>query len=103
MISLETFRRLVRLNGARSTDYRLCFGSPAGQRVLMDLAPYCAAADPLVVTDPDNGPVDVPRTMMLIGRHQVFQRINNHLHLTPEQLYALYDGRAVDQLGDHNA
>jgi hypothetical protein len=96
-ISETELQRALDFRRAGQADYQMTFASPAGRRVLGDLMRYCGALDALVATDPGNGPVDVPRTMMLIGRHQVFRHINNHLHLNPEQLYALYDGRAVQQ------
>ena len=98
-ITPEYHRDLIGFASSRKADYQLCFKSPAGQRVLGNLAPFCCASDPTLVTAPNHGPVDIHRTMILIGRRDVWLRIQNHLNLTPEQLYALYDGRAV-QIGE---
>ena len=66
----------------RERAYRLAFSSPAGKAVLADLAKFCRATE--TVFNPDPRLTDV-----LIGRNEVFRRIQNHIHLTPEELYAL--------------
>src|SRR5437016_3602967 len=66
--------------------YRRAFGHYAGQAVLIDLAKFCRAERSCF--DPD------PRIhAVLEGRREVFLRIQSHLRLTPEQLYALYAGQ----------
>lgn len=69
----------------RSVDYRLAFGQPAGQQVLIDLAKFCRANHTCFHEDPRMHAV-------LEGRREVWLRIQNHLNLTPEQLLALYGG-----------
>ncbi len=71
----------------RKTDYQFAFGSPAGQRVLMDLAPFCRAAETCGV------PGDRDKTMILIGRNEVWLRIQQHLNLSQEDLFLLYSGQ----------
>ena len=39
----ETVRKTFDYLRHRKTAYQLCFGSPAGQRVLLDLAQFCRA------------------------------------------------------------
>lgn len=72
----------------RKTDYQLVFSSVAGQRVLADLARFCRAE--ATCFDPDQRKTDA-----LIGRHEVFLRITQHLRFSPEQLYAIYDGNTI--------
>lgn len=69
---------------ARRRNYQLCFGSPAGRAALADLAVFCRAAETCFHADPRLHAV-------LEGRREVWLRIQEHLHLTPEQLYGLYD------------
>lgn len=82
----------------RTRAYKLCFGSPAGQEVLVDLASFCRAAAPC--WDDDS------RLHALTeGRREVFLRIARHLHLTNEQVFALYTGQPVNALltGENDA
>lgn len=72
----------------RKRAYQLWFGSPAGQEVLRDLAQFCRADKSCF--DPD------PRVHAgLEGRREVWLRIMEHLHLSPEQLYALRGGQTL--------
>lgn len=71
----------------RKRDYLTVFSSPAGQRVLMDLTTFCRAAETFVV------PGDRDRTYVLAGRLETWLRIEQHLNLTPEELFRLYAGR----------
>lgn len=74
--------------GNRRKAYRLAFGSPAGQEVLMDLVAFCRAASTTFHEDPRV-------SAALEGRREVFLRIQQHLNLTPEQLFSLYGGHTV--------
>jgi hypothetical protein len=81
---------------ARAVDYRTTFGSPSGQRVLEDLARIC------FITTRDESAYargDANETMFRLGCQEVFRTICLHLHLSPEQLFALYTGRNV-KIGD---
>src|ERR1035437_5755737 len=73
----------------RKRSYQLCFGSPSGNEVLIDLSKFCRAVESCVV------PGNADKTLILEGRREVWLRITNHQHLTTEQLYALYDGRNI--------
>ena len=70
----------------RKQAYQLSLTSPAGQKVLADLAKFCRAND--TCFDPD------PRIhAVLEGRREVFLRIQRHLNLSPDQLLELDSGR----------
>lgn len=71
----------------RQRDYQQCFSSPAGQRVLVDFADFMRAAESCGI------PGDRDKTFTLIGRHECWLRIQNHLNLDPEQLFRLATGR----------
>lgn len=88
---------MVNIRGAidwlriRKTNYQLTFElrQPANQAVLIDLARYCRANETCVVKgDPD-------ATRVLEGRREAWLRIQQHLQLTPEQLFALYSGNTA--------
>lgn len=81
----------------RIIGYVQTFRSPPGiAYVLPDLAEYCRAAEEVVPAD-----VTDPYTIgIYIGRHQVWRRINDHLHLDEEEMYALAKGRASLKPGD---
>lgn len=57
--------------------------------MLADLAVYSRAAETCGVAG------DRDKTFSLIGRNEVWLRIQQHLALAPEQLLALYDARTV--------
>lgn len=78
----------------RKRAYALCFGSPAGNEVLIDLVRFCRAAETCVV------PGDHDRTLILEGRREVFLRISQHMNLSSDQLFALYDRRTIQQPAD---
>lgn len=78
----------------RKRDYQLTFDmhSVHAQRVLMDLAKFCRASETCVV------PGDQRMTDVLEGRREVFLRIQNHLNLPADQLYAMFAGRPFNPL-----
>lgn len=67
--------------------YQICFNSPAGQEVLIDLADQCRAAESCGV------PGNRDATFTLIGRHEIWLRIQNYLNLTPDMLFRLATGK----------
>lgn len=71
----------------RKRDYQLCFGSPAGKKVLEDLARFCFIStldeDAYARGDPNE-------TMMRLGCQKVFRHITMHLSLTTENLMSIY-------------
>lgn len=80
----EEVAKTIEVNEALIRAYRLSFGSPAGQEVLLDLMGFCRFRAPL------NEPV-----LLDEGKRQVFVRIMNFLSFTPEQLQQFYSGRPV--------
>ena len=64
--------------------YQLAFKTPAGEAVLIDLAPFCRARETCVV------PGDSDKTYVLEGRRETYLRIQDYLELTPEQLRDKY-------------
>lgn len=73
----------------RKQSYQLAYGSPAGQAVLQDLAKFCRASETTFHEDPRI-------SAALEGRREVWLRIQNHLHLSSEQLLAIYSGRQIN-------
>jgi len=71
----------------RRLAYQLTFkkGNYAGQEVLIDLAKFCRA-------NKSTFHEDARLHAVLEGRREVWLRISNHLNLSSEQLFALYNG-----------
>ena len=81
-------RRTMEFLRSRRRAYCQTFLSGTGQIVLNDLIKFCRANE--TCFDPD------PRIhAVLEGRREVFLRIQQHLNLTPEQLFTLYNGGAI--------
>lgn len=100
----EAAGRLFDFLKRRRQAYQQTFGKNnfAAQEVLMDLALFCRANQTTFHEDPRISAV-------LQGRHEVWLRITNHLHLSSEQLFALYNGnqfsaatRKLSNEGDDN-
>lgn len=72
----------------RKTAYQLTFqkDQPANVEVMIDLARFCRANETCVVKG------DRDASLVLEGRREVWLRIQQHLGLTPEQLFSLYSG-----------
>lgn len=68
--------------------YALVFGNYAGQMVMTDLIKFCRATK-------STWSDDERHHARLEGRREVILRINEHLHLSSEKLYALYDGKSI--------
>jgi hypothetical protein len=83
-------RTLVFLRDRRAA-YRVAFSSPAGELVLADLRQFCRA-NASVFDDSQR------RTDVAIGRHEVWLRITQHLHLTEDQLLRLYNGQPIREI-----
>ena len=91
-MTLEELRiRALDFLRRRKGAYQRVFSSPAGNDVLIDLAQFCRAN--VTTFDPD------PRIHAAMeGRREVWLRITQHLNLSSEQLYKLYNGnRALKQ------
>lgn len=83
----------------RKRDYQFTFkNSISGQAVLHDLAKFCRANTTTFHEDPRIHAA-------LEGRREVWLRIQNHLNLTPEQLFALFNGQNIPviQTGEDDA
>lgn len=72
--------------GDRKRAYQLTFpfSNPAQRIVLEDLATFCRANESCAV------PGNHDASLILEGRREVWLRIQQHLHLSPEQLMQLY-------------
>lgn len=83
----EVAGRAFDLLKKRRLAYMLTFKKDnfAAQEVLIDLAKFCRANESTYHSDPSLKDV-------LIGRREVWLRIANHLNLSSEQLFALYNG-----------
>lgn len=69
----------------RQDAYRATFNAPSAYLVLRDLAKFCRAHESTF--HPEHSMSD-----RLDGRREVWLRIQQHLQLTPEQLWELYGG-----------
>ena len=68
---------------SRGQSYRAVFKGVQGERVLSDLAKFCRANKSTFHTDQRIEGV-------LQGRREVFLRIQQHLNLTEDELFTLY-------------
>lgn len=73
---------------SRKRDYQFTFGSPAGQAVLYDLARFCRA-------NQTTFSADARLHAVAEGRREVWLRIQNHLGMTPAQLFEFYSNQPV--------
>lgn len=75
----------------RKKAYQLTFqlNQPSNVIVMEDLAKFCRAAETCVV------PGDRDKSLVLEGRREVWLRIQQHLQLQPEVLFALYSGNSL--------
>jgi hypothetical protein len=80
-----TLSKLLAFLGQRSAAYRTLFNpnTPWGKAVLADLANFCRASASTWDDNPSKRDV-------LIGRREVWLRIQDHLRLTPEQLAEIF-------------
>lgn len=81
----------------RKRAYQLALRSPAGQEVLHDLLRFCRGAETAAV------PGDRDKTMMLLGRQEVWLRIQQHLNLTEQELFQLYAGNGIQIVAEENS
>lgn len=87
---LEQIRAFV---FGRRAAYVRTFNSPGAQPVLEDLARFCRAAESTF--DPD------PRVAAVLeGRREVWLRIQQHLRLSPDELFDIATGKGSDKLND---
>lgn len=89
MSPAEFLDRLRVALGERRHAYQMTFRGPLGEVVLKDLARFCRAHESTFQTD--------PRAHALAeGRREVWLRLQNHLKLSPDELWALYSGRPAE-------
>lgn len=98
---MKHFPNIFEFIARRKTAYQLTFEKhqPANQEVLADLAQFCRAAETTLVSGADNR-LDTERSLVLQGRREVWIRLQNHLNLSPADLYRLagapYDKRTQE-------
>lgn len=82
----EIVERVMRFLALRKRAYQIVFNNNVSATgiVLADLAKFCRANETTFHPDPR-------LHAALEGRREVFLRIANHLNLTTEQLYAIYN------------
>lgn len=80
---------------SRRTQYQTTFRGPVAAGVLKDLARFCRAHESTAHTD-------THAAARLDGRREVWLRVQNHLNLSPDQLWELYSGRPAQRNGDSN-
>lgn len=95
MMTRDLVGKALDLFRFRKRDYQLTFTSPSGQNVLRDLAVFCRANENAAV------PGNRDATMILVGRREVWLLIQKQLHLTSEELFALYGGKTIQRLAQH--
>ena len=69
----------------RATAYRRVFAGPNADVVLRDLAKFCRAGKSTFHPDPHIA-------ARLDGRREVWLRVQDHVHLSNDQLMKLYGG-----------
>ncbi len=69
---------------SRRGDYQAVFRNPRGEKVLEDLARFCRAHKSTAHADPYIA-------ARLDGRREVFLRIQEHLRLSDDELWRLYN------------
>lgn len=80
----ELYFRTIDFLRFRSRAYKLTFPDPKNNEVLKDLARFCRA-DRTCFQESER------KTLIAIGRHEVWLRIIQHLKLQPDQLYEIYN------------
>lgn len=70
----------------RQRAYQTTFINPIGEQVLADLAKFCRAHETTFHPDPNVA-------HRLDGRREVWLRIQQHLNLSQEDLWHLYNGK----------
>lgn len=93
-LSERALRAIDRLR-LRKQHYQHTFNTPVGNEVLIDLARFCRANETCFHAD-------ARLHAVAEGRREVFLRIQQHLQLSSEQLFALYQGNLALKPGDKN-
>jgi hypothetical protein len=69
----------------RKSAYKVAFGGNSGKRVLADLKRYCRANKPTFSGE------DSLKAAFLEGRRDVFLRIQEHIHISDQELHNLIE------------
>lgn len=88
---MSLFEKVRDFISRRRNAYCKTFLTPYGDEVLKDLAKFCRAIETTYHTDPRVHAA-------LEGRREVWLRIQKHLQLTDEQLWAMHAPAAVQPL-----
>ena len=84
--------RLLDYITGRKRAYQLTFGAPVAHDVMRDLAKFCRATETCFHPDPRIHAA-------LEGRREVWNRIQNHINLSPHELYRIYNpGQPIEGL-----
>lgn len=75
--------------GERRYAYQKTFQGPLADVVLKDLARFCRAHESTFHTD-------ARAHAVAEGRREVWLRIQNHIRLSPDELWRLYSGRPAE-------
>lgn len=86
----EWLDKLRQALGERRYAYRKTFAGPLAEIVLKDLARFCRAHSSTFHVDPRAHAVAE-------GRREVWLRLQNHLRLSPDQLWELYSGHPAKE------
>ena len=82
----QAVERLRSFIFGRRSAYVRTFSGPVAREVLEDLAHFCRATETTFHEDPR-------AAALLEGRREVWLRIQEHLNLSPEELFELVTGR----------
>ena len=99
-LTSEEAERLLEVTKEKQRAFRQALLSPAGQFILQDLKIFCRANESCAV------PGDHDRTMLLLGRNEVWLRLMEMIELTTAELVTLRSGgeiRVIDEQGDEDA
>ena len=86
----EWWEKVKRVLLERQYAYRKTFDGPLAAIVLKDLARFCRAHES--THEPNERD-----SILFEGRRQVWLRLQEHLKLTPDQLWELYSGRPANE------
>lgn len=73
----------------RAYQFALPRSNPAVTALLEDLAQFCGAMETPAVLTPEKA-LDVNKTLVMLGRHEVFMRIARFLNLSTSDLVDYY-------------
>lgn len=81
----------------RAVHFQTAALHPEVQTILQDLAAFCRAGRS-AAPEIEGQPLDRDRMLLILGRQQVWLRIERYLNLQPHQLYALYQGKNYQEI-----